>query len=263
MCTYANIQEGALQRDIQSLQEQNNDLDVIVASIRHLPESEAMSIMHSIRSESSLGDVAASLRTNIRLPSGLGPQTLEAEFAEQLRTTPTSSRADSRGSLLSRENSDDNRQQASTATSEGGHARWSSMPRDLAFVEHLLNSYFCWIHPFYHLLSRDLYLYDFTEQSWQPCADDNVPVNATMEDAPRSTLLLESLTKLSELASSVVGSFYASQQERFTSGRLASAYTHYQDWYNQLPPELRLDSGCLANVNVIVLHMYYHGFILQ
>ncbi|EMC97377.1 hypothetical protein BAUCODRAFT_138682 [Baudoinia panamericana UAMH 10762] len=166
-CTYDadsdHRRKGALKRDIQSLQQQNDALDVIIASLRSLPETEAISLLHSLRGESSMDEVAASLRTNVRLPHSYAPQTLEADFAQQLSQTPTNSSFDSVAftHLQSREASfDDLQQGSSSVTPSEGFSTWFRHSQDAEFIEHLLNLYFSWVHPFYQFFSRDLFLHD-------------------------------------------------------------------------------------------------------
>ncbi|KAK3055380.1 hypothetical protein LTR09_003934 [Extremus antarcticus] len=84
--------KGALKRDPQSLQQQNDALDVIVASLRSLPETEAVSLLHNLRNETSPEMLAAALRSNVRLPHSYTPQTLEADLADEV----TQTRADPR-----------------------------------------------------------------------------------------------------------------------------------------------------------------------
>ncbi len=71
---------------------------------------------------------------------------------------------------------------------------------------------------------------------------------------------MEQMSKLSEMASDMVNTFYA-PRERFTSRRLAAAYAQYQEWHQQLPPAFRLENTTLPHV--IVLHMYYYACVLQ
>lgn len=65
-------------------------------------------------------------------------------------------------------------------------------------------------------------------------------------------LFIEHFSKLCELASDMVNTFYA-PQERFTSRRLAAAYNQYQQWYRNLPDVFRLENTMLPHV--LVLHM--------
>jgi len=82
-----------MKRDIQCLQQQNSALEVIVASLRSLPEDEAVSLLQSLRGESSVDVVAAALQTNVRLPHSYAPQTLEADFAQQISQSSTADSA--------------------------------------------------------------------------------------------------------------------------------------------------------------------------
>lgn len=73
-------------------------------------------------------------------------------------------------------------------------------------------------------------------------------------------LFIDHMSRLSELASDMVNTFYA-PQERFTSRGLAAAYQQYQDWYAHLPDAFRLENTSLPHV--LVLHMYYYASVLQ
>ncbi|KAK3072237.1 hypothetical protein LTR53_007185 [Teratosphaeriaceae sp. CCFEE 6253] len=166
--------KGALKRDIQTLQQQNDALEVIVASLQSLPEDEAVSLLHSLRGDSSFDVVAASLRANVRLPSSYGAQTLEADFAEEIsQSTATGSTAESSTSTRahvqqSSFEADDNAQVASTLTER--RDTWFRNPQDAEFVEHLLNLYFAWVHTFYHLFPRELFLRDMSHGSTDHCS---------------------------------------------------------------------------------------------
>lgn len=151
--------KGALKRDLQSLQQQNDALDVIVASLRSLPEAEAVSLLRSLRSGTNDDVIAASLRNNVRLPHSYAPQTLEADFAQQMTQTPTSTEMDEEMHTLKREPSMQSVYSASTSSAESP-AVWFRTPQDAELVEHLLNLYFCWVHPIYPLFSRDHFLHD-------------------------------------------------------------------------------------------------------
>lgn len=167
--------KGALKRDIQSLQQRNDALDVIVASLRALPESDSINLLHSIRSDDNNEGIAASLQTNVRLPHSFGPQTLESEFVQHL-THPDSARAQSdvpsSDPSLSpahyRPNGEDH-------PSGGGityqnPSFWFRTPPDPEFIEHLLDLYFTWVHPFYQLFSQDRFLMDFKRGETGHCS---------------------------------------------------------------------------------------------
>ena len=161
--------KGALKRDIQSLQQQNDALDVVVASLRSLPEAEAISLLHSLRNDASPETLASALRSDVRLPHSFAPQTLEADLARQISPASTSSRFESK--TISRESSTDESQSLSgTATPMETAATWFRTPQDAEFVEHLLNLYFCWIHPFYQLFSRDHFVHEMGRGGTEFCS---------------------------------------------------------------------------------------------
>lgn len=171
-----------MKRDIQSLQQRNDALDVIVTSLRNLPENESFSLLHSVRSEVSLDVLADSLRTNVNLPQNFGHQTLEAEFAEQLSPAPSSSRGGKTTLSISREDSTDDSQQYSGAVTPAETSNsWFRIPHDAEFVEHLLSLYFCWVHPFYHFFSREHFLHDMSRGRTDYCS--GILVNALLSFA--------------------------------------------------------------------------------
>lgn len=155
--------KGALKRDIQSLQQQNDALDVIVASLRSLPEQESIALLHSLRGDSDPDALAESLRSNVRLPHSFAPQTLEADFAQQV-TTPTSTTFERPNfpPPTSREDSGDSTTFSirSAITPVDDSTTWFRTPQDAEFVEHLLSLYHCWVHPFYCFISWDLFSQD-------------------------------------------------------------------------------------------------------
>jgi hypothetical protein len=155
--------KGALKRDIQSLQQKNDALDIIVASLRTLPETEATTLLQTLRGDCDAEVLAASLKTNVRLPQNYGPQTLEADFAQQItHATPTSSTLDGQTAVseLSRQQSIDSTVLQTNAPPRSTSVGWFRSPQDAEFVDHLLNLYFTWIHPFYLFFSREHFLQD-------------------------------------------------------------------------------------------------------
>ena len=132
---------------------------MIVASLRSLPEGEAVSLLHSLRNDTNDDVIAASLRSNVRLPHSYAPQTLEADFARQLTSTPRGTEMDNEMHALKQEPSLQSVYSAPPASAESP-AVWFRSPQDAEFVEHLLNLYFCWVHPIYPLFSRDHFLHD-------------------------------------------------------------------------------------------------------
>ena len=90
---------------------------------------------------------------------------------------------------------------------------------------------------------------------WRPYEDTNLAPSPSAEQAARPMLFLDCLSRLSELATDMVNTFYA-PQERFTSRRLAAAYAQYQEWYNDLPDAFRLEkhdfAACVCTTHVLL-----------
>jgi len=101
----------------------------------------------------------------------------------------------------------------------------------------------------------------FESLTWHPYHDDaNMTMSPSIQQAARPMLFVECRSKLSELASDMVNTFYA-PRERFTSRRLGAAYAQYQEWHQNLPDAFRLENTALPHV--LVLHMYYNACVLQ
>ncbi|KAK3613944.1 hypothetical protein LTR56_027579 [Elasticomyces elasticus] len=160
--------KGALKRDIQSLQQQNDALEVIVASLLESFEAEAVSLLQSLRRESSFDVVAGSLRTDVRLPRSYAPQTPGSDFAQQISqsTAPSSTSILANSYLLPHEEYTEEPQE-DPSQSPG---TWFRQPQDAEFVEHLLNLHFSWVHPTYHSFPRELFLRDMGRRSTDYCS---------------------------------------------------------------------------------------------
>ena len=55
---------------------------------------------------------------------------------------------------------------------------WFRHPQDAEFIEHLLNLYFSWVHPFHHFFSRELFIRDLEQGRTDYCSA--MLVNAVM-----------------------------------------------------------------------------------
>lgn len=150
-------------------------MDVIVSSLRALPESESINLLQSIRSDDNNDGIAASLQTNVRLSHSFGPQTLESEFVQHL-IPPDSARAQSyapsRDTTLSPsyypQNGEDHPSGGGTVYQSSGY--WFKTPPDPEFIEHLLDLYFTWVHPFCQLFSQDLFMMDYRRGETGHCS---------------------------------------------------------------------------------------------
>lgn len=170
--------KGALRKDIQSLQVKNNALDVIVNSLRALPEDEATALFHHIRRGDKLDALAGSI--------GLGGAdlflgTLDTDLSEHTGTPGSSFHAST--PLHSAETS---RSPVETTWGEphsegnigNSPGAWFRIPQDAEFVDHLLDLYFSWSHPFYTLFSKDHFLKDMARGGTTYCS--GMLVNAVL-----------------------------------------------------------------------------------
>lgn len=154
---------------------------MIVASLRSLPEAESIALLHSLRGDIIPNALAEQLRSNVRLPHSYAPQTLEADFAQQI-TTPTSATFETPifPPQPSRDNSGEDLSYASSLSNEQT-ILWFRKPQDPEFVEHLLSLYQCWVHPFYAFVSWDLFLHDMGRGRTEYCS--SLLVNAMLSFA--------------------------------------------------------------------------------
>ena len=102
---------------------------------------------------------------------------------------------------------------------------------------------------------------DRTEnQTWRPYEDTNLASSQSAEQPAQAMAFTEQLSRLSELASDMVNTFYA-PRDKLTKDGLASAYAMFQNWYQNLPTIFWLENTALPHV--LVMHMYYHTCVLQ
>lgn len=170
--------KGALRKDIQSLQVKNNALDVIVGSLRVMPEAEATALLQSIRRGERLDTLAETIGSG---NADLTLRNLDTDLSDQIGTpgssfhasTPLRSAETSR-SPIDRKWADSHAQDPPMA----GPSSWFRTPQDSDFVDHLLNLYFAWSHPFYALFSKDHFLKDMSRGGSKYCSP--VLVNAIL-----------------------------------------------------------------------------------
>lgn len=141
---------------------------MIVASLRSLPETEAVSLLHNLRNETSPEMLAAALRSNVRLPHSYTPQTLEADLADEV--TRTRARPTLEMRMLPEQPHGSADGEMSSPVDGAERPTWFRQPQDAEFVDHLLHLYFCWVHPFYHLFSRDYFLHDMSRGRTEFCS---------------------------------------------------------------------------------------------
>nr|POE75751.1 nitrogen assimilation transcription factor nira [Quercus suber] len=162
--------KGTVKRNVQSLQQPNDALDVIVASLKGLPERDAMALLQGLRNGSNPDALAASLRADVRLPHGVASNALDGNSS---LVSPSTQLGQSMDEMLfsqsqSREHSTS--EPSVDASQNFSPTYWSQIEQDPEFVEHLLSLYFTWIHPFYHFFSRDHFLHDMGHGRTENCS---------------------------------------------------------------------------------------------
>ncbi|TKA64762.1 hypothetical protein B0A49_07973 [Cryomyces minteri] len=167
--------KGALKRDIKSLRERNGALGVIVASIRSLPESDVADIVSHIRVDDDLDALAESLRRSVNLPRQSDSQTLEADAFSNERKPALSNTSDARQyghtSCLGLVTEDQDMSPWSPIVPVAPLGlSWTSVTNDVEFINHLMNLYFTWPHPFYQLFSRECFLFDMQKGRTKYCS---------------------------------------------------------------------------------------------
>lgn len=96
--------------------------------------------------------------------------------------------------------------------------------------------------------------------AWIPYEDTNLAHSPYAEQPGKCLQFVEQQSKLSEIASDMLSTFYA-PKEQVTSRRLAALYAGYQAWFKNLPDCFRLENTSLPQV--LLLHMRYYSCVLQ
>ncbi|KAI9680533.1 MAG: hypothetical protein M1817_003973 [Caeruleum heppii] len=173
--------KGALKKDIADLQERNDNLTTIIASLGGSSESDVILLGQRIRSDERLEVIAASLRRTNSTWTLSAAGTPEADLADVL----------GQPSLIQ---CDETRQYRHTsglgivptvsapALQAGNNSEsWTTVTQDTEFVGHLLGLYFSWQHPFYAVLSKECFLHDMSRGQRKYCSP--VLVNALLAAA--------------------------------------------------------------------------------
>ncbi|KAG9525035.1 hypothetical protein KCV07_g1534, partial [Aureobasidium melanogenum] len=161
--------KGALRKDIASLQNKNTALDVVINSLCALPEHEATALFHSLRRGERLDCLAEAINvgdteklrtldTELSGPSGTPGATFHTQ-APSTRNESSRSPTDAKWNDV-----------RSQSTAAEGSSSWFRIPQDAEFVDHLLNLYFSWSHPFFCFFSKDHFLRDMTRGSTKYCS---------------------------------------------------------------------------------------------
>ncbi|KAG9676528.1 hypothetical protein KCU99_g2659, partial [Aureobasidium melanogenum] len=161
--------KGALRKDIASLQNKNTALDVVINSLCALPEHEATALFHSLRRGERLDCLAEAINagdteklrtldTELSGPSGTPGATFHTQ-APSTRNESSRSPTDAKWNDV-----------RSQSTAAEGSSSWFRIPQDAEFVDHLLNLYFSWSHPFFCFFSKDHFLRDMARGSTKYCS---------------------------------------------------------------------------------------------
>lgn len=181
--------KAALKRDIETLKGQKDALGIIVASIRSSTDAEVAEIVQQIRADEDLDNLAETLRKNVMLPDRSNVKSAEGELSnligrpslDNLGVLRHYGHTSNLGLVVNDEHSP-----IHLHTSEA----WTTVTRDSDFIEHLMNLYFCWIHPFYELFSRKQLLDDMAQGRSKYCSpllvNALLAVSCTYSDRPEA-----------------------------------------------------------------------------
>ncbi|KAL1302118.1 hypothetical protein AAFC00_002553 [Neodothiora populina] len=161
--------KGALRKDIHSLQAKNNALDVIVNSLRSMSESDASTLVQSIRRGDRLDTLADTLSAG---NPELNLRTLDTDLSEQIGTPSSSFHGSTPLQSTSSSRSPSERHRTGQQPQESQPDRpdvWFRIPQDAEFVQHLLDLYFSWVHPNNAFFSKELFLKDMSHGRSRYC----------------------------------------------------------------------------------------------
>ncbi|OCK74747.1 hypothetical protein K432DRAFT_338562, partial [Lepidopterella palustris CBS 459.81] len=169
--------KAGVKRDSTSLVEPKGAADIIIASIRSLPELEVQEIIQQIRRDDNLDSLADSLRKIVTLPpKSDGKTSLEGDLSVLIGKPAVTRSGVSRhyghtSSLgLVKEDENYSIQQQITSPITPGQENWTTVTKDLQFLYHLFDLYFRWSHPFYVLFSRECFYKDFKSGRQKYCS---------------------------------------------------------------------------------------------
>ncbi|KAF2127236.1 hypothetical protein P153DRAFT_368558 [Dothidotthia symphoricarpi CBS 119687] len=147
--------------------------EFVITSLRHLPDEQVLEFLHHLRKDPTL-DIATlvdSWRDTVTLPptAPFEVKSLETELSVLLGKPAVTLTGQSRhfghsatlGLVVEDESYDGGRMRSGGMVAGRQGTTWTTVTRDLAFVEKLLNLYFTWSHPFYVLFSRECFYKDF------------------------------------------------------------------------------------------------------
>lgn len=152
------------------MREQNGALAVIVAAIRSSTDSEVTDIVQQIRAEEDLESLAELLKRNIIITERTDTQSREADLSNLIGNPSM----DEESGVVKHFG-----QTSNLSLVSGGeqphrplqtHETWTTVTRDSEFVQHLMNLYFSWSHPFYILFHKGHFLGDMAKRRSKYCS---------------------------------------------------------------------------------------------
>lgn len=164
---------GAEKRDSSSLEQSPGSLTVLLSSLRNLPESDAIALLHRLRGDVDVDVIANALQCDLEGTRGgsLSSRSMLDERSQSRSSEPTALANEAKSLSLFRKDSTDSASERKAPTISSHHpARWLTTHRDAELIEHLMNLYFCWIHPYSHMLSRAHFLSDMATGRTQYCS---------------------------------------------------------------------------------------------
>lgn len=158
--------------------EQPGTLETIITALKTSTDSEAAEIVHQIRAEEDLRNLAGTLkrRRNFTLPARSDAKGAEGELANLI------GKQSSHGGIVKHYGSTSSLglvlNGARPPVRNDIRGAWSNVTNDPAFIKHLLDLYFCWSHSFWVVFPKDLFLHDMKQGQTKNCS--SLLVNAVL-----------------------------------------------------------------------------------
>lgn len=182
--------KGALRRENDTLKRKNLHLDAIFLSIASSNDAELESIVKRIRTGENFEDIANGIRAGAGASGGASDTTTPG-------SSSTGGDSPDQGSGASTDETDEAGplgrpcldKSEESQSQPGGHdgtlavrpSSWTDVTDDDAFVLELVDLYFTWHHPFFHLLSESRFRADFATGRLVNCS--SLLVNAILATA--------------------------------------------------------------------------------
>lgn len=149
--------------------------DVIVHSLRNLPETEAIALLQHVRTHDRLDDLALTIARRGSTGQDSSGHSLDSDLASPIRSpaatfsqegNKTPSRTRSPSMSAERGWSD----VASQVQLRSAPESWFRTPQDLDFVEKLFEVYFAWHHPYHTTFSGPHFTHDYHKGNSRYCS---------------------------------------------------------------------------------------------